>query len=260
MSAPAPSNFQAIVGNTARALSSFGPSGRPSPDGEQPRRTRTPLSLVVSAPSKRRAPFAIFCFLTLVAALMVVLVLNISVSSGQYQLVQLRDRQAELLKSNQDLAQQVQNAQAPQNLVSKATDLGMVPASSMGQIDLDTMTVSGNPKPATDADKPLAVIAPPAVNGTPTSGTAAAPAGSGQAAAQAPAQAAEQAQGAAGGTGANDSLVPGEHVPGTATAPGSPAASGTAPAPAAQAPAAQAPAPAEDLHGGTIPAPKQKNG
>ncbi|HEV7167661.1 MAG TPA: hypothetical protein VGN49_06780 [Micrococcaceae bacterium] len=259
MSAAAPSNFQAIIGNTARALSSFGPSTRPEPEGEPSRRARTPLSLVVSAPAKRRAPFAVFCFLTLVAALMVVLVLNISVSSGQYQLVQLRNHQAELLKSNQDLAQQVQNAQAPQNLVSKATELGMVTSSSMGQIDLDTMTVSGNPKPATDADKPLAVIAPPAVNGTSTSGTSTA-AGAAQAATPAPADA--PAQDATGGAIAGDSLVPGEHVPGTATAPGG---SGSAPVTApgadpAQAPAAQTPAPAEDLHGGTIPAPKQKNG
>ena len=250
MSAAAPSNFQAIIGNTARALSSFGPAGRPDPDGDHSARTRTPLSLVVSPPSKRRAPFAIFCFLTLVAALAVVLVLNISVSSGQYELVQLRNHQAELLKSNQDLAQQVQNAQAPQNLVSKATDLGMVASSSMGQIDLDTMAVSGNPKPAAAPDKPLAVIAPPAVNGSQTSGSAPAPAP-----AQAPVAAGAQAGTSPSGT---DSLVPGEPVPGARSDTGAAAASpATAPSPG---PAAQAPAPAEDLHGGTVPSPRQKNG
>ncbi|MDQ6753874.1 MAG: hypothetical protein M3017_10770 [Actinomycetota bacterium] len=240
MSAAAPSNFQAIIGNTARALSSLSPAGRPEGDGEHSRRTRTPLTLVVSAPSKRRAPFAVFCFLTLVAALVVVLVLNISVSSGQYELVQLRNRQADLLKSNQDLTQRVQNAEAPQNLVSRATELGMVTSSSMGQIDLGSMAVSGNPKPATSPDKPLAVIAAPAVNGVqPTQSTPDVPAP------------APEAAPTGGPAATSDALVPGKRV-GTAGGP----APATTPAPAAEAPAA----PAQDLHGGTIPVPKQKNG
>lgn len=250
MSAAAPSNFQAIIGNTARALSSLSPAGRPEGDGEHSRRTRTPLTLVVSTPSKRRAPFAVFCFLTLVAALVVVLVLNISVSSGQYELVQLRNHQADLLKSNQDLTQQVQNAEAPQNLVSRATELGMVTSSSMGQIDLGSMAVSGNPKPATSPDKPLAVIAAPAVNGVqPTQGTPDVPA-----AAPSP-----DAASTGGSAATSDALVPGQRVGTAAGTAGGPAPATTpapAPAPAAQAPAA----PAQDLHGGTIPVPRQKNG
>lgn len=231
MTAAAPSNFEVIRGNTARALNGLGAPTYPDRAADPGRRTRTPLSLVANTEQKRRAPFAIFCFLTLVAALMVVLVLNVSVSSGQYDLVQLRAKQAELLKSNQDLTQQVQNAEAPQNLVSRATELGMVTASSMGQINVDTMAVSGHPKPATTDDKPLSVIAAPAVNGARKSGAAAAPA-------PAPAAASEAM------------------VPPTATSHVS------TPRPdAAKTPAAKTPAqPALDLHGGTIPAPEQKNG
>ncbi len=218
MSAPAQGNFQSIMGNTARALTSFAPEPGPV------RRARSPLSLVVSTPRKRRTPFVVFCFLTLVAALATVLVLNISVSSGQYKLVELRGEQAQLLKTNQDLTQQVQNAQAPQNLVAKAAELGMVTSSSTGQINLDTMAVTGKPAAAVAGDKPLTVIAPPAVTG----------------------QQVEPKETAAATSAAPEPVAPGGP---------SKAGSATAAAP----PQVVAP-PVEDLNGGTVPAPKQKNG
>ena len=96
---------------------------------------------------------------------MAVLVLNISVSSAQYQLVQLRSEQSTLTKQNQDLTQQVQNFDAPQNLAAKATELGMVASTVKGQIDLSTLTVTGKAKPAVKGDAPGAVIAAPAVAG-----------------------------------------------------------------------------------------------
>ncbi len=96
---------------------------------------------------------------------MAVLVLNISVSTAQYQLVQLRAEQSTLTKQNQDLTQQVQNFDAPQNLAAKATELGMVASTAKGQIDLSTLTVTGKAKPAVKGDAPGAVIAAPAVAG-----------------------------------------------------------------------------------------------
>ncbi|MCU1575071.1 MAG: hypothetical protein JWO93_3153 [Micrococcaceae bacterium] len=212
----APSTYQAILGNTARTL----PVGGSSPAERQGTKVRTPLALVVSTPRRRRAPFVVVCFLALVAALMTVLVLNISVSSGQYQLVQLRAEQADLMKTNQDLTQQVQNAQAPQNLVAKASELGMVVSTSMGQIDLGSRTVSGNPQPATAGDKPLATIAAPAVG----------------------------ADQAGGGSAASSSTANSSKAGGSAS--GVPATAG----------AQQSSASAADLNGGTVPAPKQKNG
>ena len=107
------------------------------------RRARTPLSVVRSVPRKRRAPFVVLCFGMLAVALMAVLVLNISVSTAQYQLVKLRSEQTRLTKQNQDLTQQVQNFEAPQNLAAKAAELGMVASTGKGQIDLSTLTVSG---------------------------------------------------------------------------------------------------------------------
>lgn len=129
------------------------------------RRARTPLSVVRSAPRKRRAPFVVLCFGLLAVALIAVLVLNISVSTAQYQLVKLRSDQTALTKQNQDLTQQVQNFQAPQNLAAKASELGMVASTGKGQIDLSTLTVSGSAKPAAKGDSAGAVIAAPAVPG-----------------------------------------------------------------------------------------------
>ena len=159
MSTAAVSRFPIATGATAHALPGTAPGTGPA------RKTRTPLSVVRSAPRKRRAPFVVLCFGLLAVALMAVLVLNISVSTAQYQLVQLRSEQSTLTKQNQDLTQQVQNFDAPQNLAAKATELGMVAATAKGQIDLSTLTVTGKAKPAVKGDAPGAVIAAPAVAG-----------------------------------------------------------------------------------------------
>lgn len=220
----APTNVQSVIGNTARALSSF--TAAPGKAGNK--RTRTPLSVVPAAARKRRTPFVIFCFATLAAALMTVLVLNISVSSGQYELVQLRSEQASLLRQNQELTQKVQNFEAPQNLAAKGAELGMVASTSKGQIDLQTMTVSGTPKPAVKSDKSSAVIAAPSVAGQ-----------------SSPAQ-----------VSAKKEATP---LPQPVT---TPSAQPTAPQTAAQQTAAPqspaSPAQAANLNGGTIPAPGQK--
>lgn len=139
--------------------------GAPAGLPDSARKARTPLSLVRSAPRKRRAPFVVLCFGMLAAALIAVLVLNISVSTSQYQLVKLRAEQTALTKQNQDLTQQVQNFEAPQNLAAKAAQLGMVASTGKGQIDLSTLSVSGDAKPAVKGDSAGAVIAAPAVPG-----------------------------------------------------------------------------------------------
>ncbi|WP_136610112.1 hypothetical protein [Sinomonas albida] len=186
---------------------------------------RAPLSVVRTAPARRRAPFAIFCLGVLGVALVAVLVLNIAVSTGQYQLVQLRSQQMGLEKQNQDLAQRVQNFEAPQNLAARAAQLGMVAATSKGQIDLKTLLVTGMPKPAAKGASQGAVIAAPEVPGL----VVAAPAP--------PAKAADALK------------------PDTAAAK---APAGTPASAVPQAPAAAPATPAAQLNGGSVPAPKQK--
>ena len=217
MSTAAVNRYPVAQGATARALPGVHPGTGPA------RKSRTPLSLVRSVPRKRRAPFVVLCFGLLAIALMAVLVLNISVSSAQYQLVQLRSEQTTLTKQNQDLTQQVQNFDAPQNLAAKATELGMVASLAKGQIDLSTLSVTGKAKPAVKGDTPGAVIAAPAVAGQlnvvpPVS--------------------------------ENEPLAQRKTTE-TDTAP---AAAEPAPAPPAAAPAARA----VELHGGSVPAPAQK--
>ncbi|BCW58362.1 hypothetical protein [Arthrobacter sp. StoSoilB20] len=216
MSNAAAKTLPSVVGNTARALPA--PGGKP----DSGRKARTPLSLVRSAPGKRRTPFVVLCFVAMAAALMAVLVLNISVSTAQYQLVQLKAEAATLNKENQDLTQRKQNFEAPQNLAAKAAELGMVPSTVKGQIDLNTMTVTGKATPAVKGDAPLAQLAPPAVAGmldvVPSVTT----------------------------------KEPLENLkPVTPVAPAAPAA----PAAATASPAATPPV---DLNGGSVPAPQQK--
>ncbi|MFJ4028440.1 hypothetical protein ACIPWF_13780 [Paenarthrobacter sp. NPDC089989] len=217
MSNAAAKSLPSTVGNTARALPF--PAGKP---GEE-RKQRTPLSVVRDAPRKRRTPVVVLCLVALAAALLTVLVLNISVSTAQYRLVQLKAEAATLTKENQDLTQKKQNYEAPQNLAAKAAELGMVQSTVKGQIDVNTMTVTGKATPAVKGDNPSALIAPPAIAGqldvVPSVTT-------------------------------KDPL---ENLkPATPAAAENPAQSTTPAAPAT------ATAPPAELHGGSVPAPQQK--
>ncbi len=218
MSNAAAKTLPSTVGSAARNLSA--PAERADPG----RKARTPLSLVRSAPGKRRTPFVVLCFVAMAAALLTVLVLNISVSTAQYQLVQLKAEAATLNKENQDLTQKKQNYEAPQNLAAKAAELGMVASTVKGQIDLNTMAVTGKASPAVKGDNPGALLAPPAVEGlidvVPSVTT-------------------------------KDPL---ESRKPEAT-PVAPAATPTTPA---ATPASPAAAPPVELHGGSVPAPQQK--
>lgn len=227
MSTAAVKNFPVISGATAPAIKTPGAG----------RKERTPLSVVRFSPRKRRAPFVVMCFAMLAVALVAVLVLNISVSTSQYQLVELRGQQSSLTKQNQDLTQQVQNFEAPQNLAAKAADLGMVASTVKGQIDLSTLAVTGKATPAVKGGAPGAVIPAPAVAGLLTvvpPATAGEPLASRKPVSELPAEA---------------QAAPAAQAPAEAAA--------AAAAAATQAPAAP-PAPAAELHGGSVPAPEQK--
>ncbi|MBG6218028.1 cell division protein FtsL [Arthrobacter sp. CAN_A6] len=142
------------------ALSAPRPSGLRPGGGAAPR-TRTPLSVVPARPAKRRVPFVVFSFVALVAALVTVLMLNISVSGTQYELVQLRGQQIALSQENQALEQKIENREAPQNLAAAATKLGMVGSPTFGSIEIDSLKVTGSPEAATKTDGPLALIPAP---------------------------------------------------------------------------------------------------
>ncbi|AIX99706.1 hypothetical protein ART_0108 [Arthrobacter sp. PAMC 25486] len=200
------------------------------PDTPAPERTkpRTPLSLVVSTPKRGRQQLVVIFFMVIVAALAVVLVMSISVSKGQYELVGLKNHQTDLLKANQSLEQEIAAKSAPQELVANAAALGMVPAGTTGQIDVRTKTVSGSPQPAKADTKGLVNIPPALIDKPPA-------------------------------------VTPNAESKAAGDAPVSPAATAAQDEKAAQqqdkAPVAEVPpAPVTpDLHGGTIPAPAQKD-
>ncbi|UVJ41047.1 hypothetical protein [Arthrobacter sp. CJ23] len=227
MSSAAAKTLPSVVGNTARALPAGGT--RPETKGlDAGRKPRTPLSLVRSIPGKRRAPFVVLCFTVLAAALLTALVLNISVSTAQYELVQLKADAATLGKQNQDLTQKKQNFEAPQNLAAKAAELGMVASTVKGQIDLDTMTVTGKATPAVKGDNPGAVLAAPAV--------------AGQLSVVPPASSKDPLEGRKSAAHAATPADPATPAP----------AAGTAATPATPA------TPAANLNGGSVPVPQQK--
>ena len=212
----------AVQGNLARSVR----WESAQPQTSAPRR-RTPLALVPAAARKRRVPVAALCFAVLAAGLAAVLLLNISVSSGQYQLVQLQNQRTELLQKNEALTQQVENHQAPQVLAAAAAELGMVASPSFGTIDLQTLAVTGDPEPAKEGTKSEGLIGLPQVLTQPITPAQAQPAEP----AEPNARAAQERESAA--------------------APAPAEAEAEAPAPAA---------PEADLNGGTIPAPSQRSG
>ncbi len=128
---------------------------------------RTPLSVVPARSRSRRLPLAVFLLTVLAAALGAVLMLNISVSGTQYELVQLRAEQIALNQQNEALVTEIEDREAPQNLASRATKLGMVSSPSFGTVDLDAQQVTGAPEPAVEGTEPGVLIAPPNLTGEP---------------------------------------------------------------------------------------------
>ncbi|WP_104117482.1 hypothetical protein [Arthrobacter sp. B1805] len=130
-----------------------------APDVAQ--KPRTPLSVVPAPPARRRVPFAVFSLLVLGAALTAVLMLNISVSGTQYDLVQLRNQQVALSQQNEALVLEIESRETPQNLAAAATELGMVSSPTFGTVELDSKTVTGTPEPAKEGPEPEVLIAAP---------------------------------------------------------------------------------------------------
>jgi hypothetical protein len=204
---------------------------------------RTPLSVVPTGPARKRVPFAVFCFVVLVAALGCVLVLNISVSGGQYDIVKLRGEQVALAQQNEKLTQQLENRQAPQNLAAEAAQLGMVVSPSVGSIDLETMKVSGDPQAAKEGSAPSQLVERPEL----------------PAQALTPAEAAEAEAGAETGAEAPveaEAPAAAEKAPEAEQQPAEPKRAAEQPS----AGGSEKTFSPEELNGGTIPAPKQKTG
>ncbi|GAB2890470.1 hypothetical protein [Neomicrococcus lactis] len=124
-------------------------------------RRRIPLSVVPNVSPQRRGRIAMFLGLILAAALAAVLVLNITVSNGQYDVVKLRGEETILSQQNESLRQQVDYLQAPQNLAASAAKLGMVSPGTTATIDLTQGKVFGSTTAATSETQVGQLVALP---------------------------------------------------------------------------------------------------
>lgn len=133
----------------------------PETGGEQQRR---PSLFVVPEPLKKIPKgFVTMCVGLLIAALLVVLGLNISMSNKQYALVELENHQNELKESNEQLGQQVDHLSSPQNVAQAAADMGMVLPGNVASIDLDSGNVTGSASAADKDDTPTGFVSTPSV-------------------------------------------------------------------------------------------------
>lgn len=112
-------------------------------------RRRIPLSIVPNVAPQKRGRLAIILGIILAVALGAVLVLNITVSNGQYDVVKLRGEETILSQQNESLRQQTEYLQSPQNLAASAAKLGMVAPGTTATIDLSQGKVFGTTTAAT---------------------------------------------------------------------------------------------------------------
>ncbi|QCU77833.1 hypothetical protein E7744_06235 [Citricoccus sp. SGAir0253] len=235
------------------------PEHRAVPAGDRGRgeRTRTPLALVPAPIRRSGRGFVTFCVGILVAALLTVLVINISVSNRQYEMVSLKGEQLDLTQSNELLRQQVEHLEAPQNLAAEAAKLGMVRPGDIASIDLSTGKVSGTASAAEDGDVPSGLVAAPQGPGAGTEQDGSTAEASGpEARAAAPEGTAPEGADAAPEAPADVQASTGRAPAGDGEAADAPPAVIDAPAPAIDGEPAADTARGEELNGGTIPAPQ----
>lgn len=173
-------------------------SAEPRFPGEDDARAQRHLRVVPSAPDEakqakqkkksRRAlvPQAVrsngrgtivLAFLLIPVALIFILFLNILVAGRQYDLVNMRATEKTLTQQNEAIAQEIEFYQAPQDLSTRASQLGLVASTFSASLNLQTGELSGTPVAATKAEDtaqdPNAVtIAPPALYDTKAFATA----------------------------------------------------------------------------------------
>ncbi|MFP5335224.1 MAG: hypothetical protein ACLGIV_07915 [Actinomycetes bacterium] len=132
----------------ARAVTAASPSraaGR-----AEPRRATGPRLRVVTAPPSPRgaASFAAGCAALLAVTLVALLMLNITLSRGAYQVHELESRRDQLAERQQALEERLAVEAAPGRLADRAAALGMVPNPNPAVLRLEDGAVLGSPAPA----------------------------------------------------------------------------------------------------------------
>ncbi|WP_183512185.1 hypothetical protein [Paeniglutamicibacter cryotolerans] len=130
------------------------------PEQQEPKR-RITLSIVPGLARRRRVPFMLLIAGIMLAAVIGMLVLNISMANGQYSVVGFKGQERSLSQENEALRQEVNFLQAPQNVAKKAAKLGMVEPGVPAAIDLATGKVTGKATPAKKGESEKLLIKAP---------------------------------------------------------------------------------------------------
>ena len=116
------------------------------------RRAQQPQSRlrVLAAPlnTGRRLPFVGLCAVLLLGSLVTVLVINIALSRGSYDVYVLEQERTALAEREQQLSERLAIESSPARLSERARELGMIPNASPAFIRLSDGAVLGSPEPA----------------------------------------------------------------------------------------------------------------
>jgi hypothetical protein len=130
--------------------------------GRAPGRPALPPRLrVVTAPAhaRSRAGLVVVCATVLVAALVGLLLLNVTLEQGAYELQRQHKAATKLTETRDALAEQLRAKAAPDALARQAEKLGMVPGSGAAFLGSGDSAVLGQAAPAKAAPKAAPSVA-----------------------------------------------------------------------------------------------------
>lgn len=120
-----------------------------------------PVLTVVPASAPSHGGMLIVCAGLLLTGLLAVLILNMNLAEGSFQVHELQRTAGELAETETALEQEITAVSSPAALASAASRMGMVPASSPAFLRLDDGTVLGVAEPATKDTAFSVVVKPP---------------------------------------------------------------------------------------------------
>lgn len=141
---------------------------------------RAPGLAALTNGSLRSLPFVALLVTLLGAGMVGQLALNVAIQDQQLRLNKAQASAAALALDVSDKQARVYEAGAPGALASQAVDLGMVPNTYPGFIDLRTGQIVGSPQPVTGREMPALVTPAPSEGASPAPGASASPAPSGR--------------------------------------------------------------------------------
>ena len=153
--------------NASRVPSSVRAAARTEEPREEKPKSRHPLSTVRRRARKLSPPTMLAVFAAIPLTLVFILLLNVLIVTRQYDMVDLRAQEQQLVQENQALQQEIGFKEAPQDLAVRASTLGMFVSSSQATLNLQSSTIEGTPAPVAsptgvEGNKQENLIPPPA--------------------------------------------------------------------------------------------------